>query len=63
MHSVGNNLALLDQLATFSGGRALVDPTDLRAGNGAGPEVQLWPWLLLAALLLLPVDVFIRRRV
>jgi Ca-activated chloride channel homolog len=61
-HSVGTNLRLLEQLATSSGGHALDEPTDLRPGNGAGPVVELWPWLLLAALVLLPLDVFLRRR-
>jgi uncharacterized membrane protein len=62
LHSVGNNFALLDQLANASGGHPLVDPTDLRPGAGAGPPIDLWPWLLLAALLLLPLDVLLRRR-
>jgi hypothetical protein len=61
-HSVGSNTALLDQLANASGGRALADPADLRPGNGQGPAIELWPWLLVAALVLLPVDVFLRRR-
>jgi Ca-activated chloride channel homolog len=53
-HSVGMNVPLLDRLAT--------DPTTLAPGGGAGPPIELWPWLLLAALLLLPVDVLLRRR-
>lgn len=61
-HSVGTNAALLDQLATSSGGHALRTPTDLAAGNGPGPKLELWPWLLLAAVLLLPLDVYLRRR-
>ncbi len=61
-HSVGSNAALLDQLATTSGGHALQAPTDLAPGNGPGPRLDLWPWLLLAALLLLPLDVYLRRR-
>jgi hypothetical protein len=61
-HSVGTNGVLLDQLATTSGGHPLRDPEDLRPGNGPGPVRELWPWLLLAALLLLPLDVFLRRR-
>jgi hypothetical protein len=61
-HSVGPNAALLEQLATASGGHALRDATDLRPGEGPGPMIELWPWLLLAALLLLPLDVFLRRR-
>ena len=61
-HSIGSNTALLDQLATASGGHALQDPTDLQPGGGAGPSIQLWPWLLLAGLILLPMDVLLRRR-
>jgi uncharacterized membrane protein len=62
LHSVGMNGALLDQLATTSGGHPLRTPADLVAGNGPGPTIELWPWLLLAALLLLPLDVYLRRR-
>jgi uncharacterized membrane protein len=61
-HSVGTNAALLDQLATTSGGHPLRTPTDLASGNGPGPSIELWPWLLLAALVLLPLDVYLRRR-
>jgi len=61
-HSIGTNSTLLDQLATISGGHTLHDPTDLQPGDGAGPVIELWPWLLLAALLLLPVDVLLRRK-
>jgi hypothetical protein len=62
LHSIGMNTALLDQLAATSGGHPLSDPAELRAGNGAGPPIELWSWLLGLALLLLPVDVFLRRR-
>jgi uncharacterized membrane protein len=61
-HSVGTNVALLEQLATSSGGHPLRSPTDLAAGSGAGPRLEVWPWLLLAALVLLPLDVYLRRR-
>jgi uncharacterized membrane protein/Mg-chelatase subunit ChlD len=61
-HSVGTNTALLEQLATASGGHSLNNPTDLRPGDGPGPPIQLWPWALLAALILFPVDVLLRRR-
>jgi Ca-activated chloride channel family protein len=61
-HSVGTNTVLLEQVATASGGHALNDPSDLRPGNGAGPPVDLWPWALLLALVLLPFDVLLRRR-
>jgi uncharacterized membrane protein len=62
LHAVGSNTALLDQLAGSSGGHRLKDPTDLSPGSGPGPAVELWPYFLLAALLLLPLDVFLRRR-
>jgi len=62
LHSVGTNTTLLDQLATTSGGHALADPTALQPGNGPGPAITLWPWVLLAALLILPIDVLLRRR-
>jgi Mg-chelatase subunit ChlD len=61
-HSVGTNMVLLDRLATTSGGHPLSDPTNLSPGGGAGPPIVLWPWLLLAAVLLLPLDVLLRRR-
>ena len=61
-HSVGTNTALLNQLAVASGGRPLGDPADLRPGNGPGPAIDLWPWLVGLALLLLPLDVYLRRR-
>ena len=62
LHSIGTNLTLLDQLANASGGHPLSDPSDLQPGAGAGPAVELWAWLLLAALVLLPLDVLLRRR-
>ena len=50
-------------LAASSGGHAVADPTDLASqGNGAGPPFELWPWLLGVALILVPLDVFVRRR-
>jgi Ca-activated chloride channel homolog len=62
-HSVGLNRALLDMLARTSGGHELTDVADIaRPANGPGPAIDLWPYLLAAALLLLPVDVFLRRR-
>jgi Ca-activated chloride channel homolog len=63
LHSVGSNTALLDLLATASGGHKLSAVTDLaRQGNGPGPANNLWPWLLGLAIVLLPIDVFLRRR-
>jgi Ca-activated chloride channel family protein len=63
LHSVGLNRALLDTLARTSGGHEIADVADIaRPANGPGPAIDLWPYLLAAALLLLPLDVFIRRR-
>jgi uncharacterized membrane protein/Mg-chelatase subunit ChlD len=63
LHSAGVNRALLDLLARTSGGHELFDVSDIaRPANGPGPAVDLWPWLLAAALVLLPLDVFLRRR-
>jgi hypothetical protein len=63
-HTVGANRALLDQLARDSGGRELRDITEAaRPGTGPGPAIPLWPWLLGVAILLLPLDVYLRRRV
>ncbi|HEV7663744.1 MAG TPA: VWA domain-containing protein [Chloroflexota bacterium] len=62
-HSVGLNRALLESLARTSGGQEWPNPTAAaRPANGQAPAIDLWPWLLLAALVLLPADVFIRRR-
>ncbi|MDQ6673048.1 MAG: VWA domain-containing protein [Chloroflexota bacterium] len=62
-HSVGSNVALLDRLATTSGGHKLADVGDIaRPGQGPAPTIDLWPWPVAAALLLLPFDIFLRRR-
>jgi hypothetical protein len=63
MHSVGINRPLLELLARGGGGREMTDIAGLsQPANGPGPAIRLWPWLLGLALLLLPLDVFIRRR-
>jgi len=63
LHAVGLNRSVLDMLARTSGGHELVDIGALaRPANGPGPAVDLWPYLLIGALCLLPLDVFIRRR-
>ncbi len=62
-HTVGANRVLLDQLARDTGGREYRDASELaRPGNGPGPAMPLWPWLLGAAIVLLPLDVYLRRR-
>jgi len=60
---VGVNTTLLNQLAARTGGRALSDPADIQSlDRGEVDRTEpLWPWLALAALVLLPVDVAIRR--
>jgi Ca-activated chloride channel family protein len=63
LHSAGLNRANLDALARLSGGRELTDPlAAARPAEGQGPAIPLWPWLLGAALVLLPLDVLLRRR-
>jgi uncharacterized membrane protein len=63
LHSLGINRALLDQLARDSGGHELGDPSAMaQPAHGPGPAVDLWPWLLALALVLLPLDVYLRRR-
>jgi uncharacterized membrane protein len=62
-HTVGQNTAVLDALAQSSGGQAETDPLQAaRPADGQGPAIPLWPWLAALALLLLPLDVLIRRR-
>lgn len=56
--------ALLENVAEITGGRSLAGDAggvfahDIDAVSAATP---LWPWLLLAALLLLPLDIAVRR--
>ena len=64
LRSVGVNRALLNRLATGTGGRELGDPSEAFARD-ATPSGErgtpLWPWLATAGLLLFPLDVAIRR--
>jgi hypothetical protein len=69
LHTVGVNTPLLDSLARASGGQELQQPADLaQPPSGTLPASEplagpsLWPWLLAAALVLLPLDVYLRRR-
>ncbi|MCC7369734.1 MAG: VWA domain-containing protein [Chloroflexi bacterium] len=62
--SVGVNTALLERLASRTGGKQIVDPTqafdrDNRV-HGEKPT-PIWWWFALAALLLVPLDVAVRR--
>jgi len=63
-HSAGTNRALLDQFVRDTGGRELRDVTDIvrRTATGPGPAFTLWPWLLALAIVLFPLDVYLRRR-
>lgn len=62
--SVGVNTALLDRLAARTGGRAIPSPadafarTDQHRGERSTP---VWWWFALAGLLLVPLDVAVRR--
>jgi secreted protein with Ig-like and vWFA domain/uncharacterized membrane protein len=62
--SVGINTALLERLAARTGGREITDPAQVfdRANrvNGEKPT-PIWWWFALAALLLFPLDVAVRR--
>jgi Mg-chelatase subunit ChlD/uncharacterized membrane protein len=62
--SVGVNTALLERLAARTGGHAIVDPKQAfdrdNRTHGDRPT-PVWWWFALAALLLLPFDVAVRR--
>lgn len=57
------NLPLLEQMAEATGGQKLVDPKDaVRQAPELGYSIgELWLWLVLAASLLFPLDVGVRR--
>jgi uncharacterized membrane protein len=62
----GDGAALLTELASLTGGRSLADdPAGVFAHNLIAQPVAtpVWPWLLLAAMLLLPLDIAVRRLV
>jgi uncharacterized membrane protein len=61
--AIGVNNPLLDQLASRTNGRALGDPSDVAGLSRASirKDIPLWPWLVGLALILLPLDVAIRR--
>jgi hypothetical protein len=58
------DLATLRQIASLSGGRFDATPEEIGAAasiaSGRKPQ-PLWPWLLMAALMLFIVDVAVRR--
>lgn len=57
------NTQLLTQLADVTGGRMNVGPRGVfdRGLRSSRSLTPIWPWLLSAALLLLPLDIFLRR--
>jgi hypothetical protein len=60
---LGTNEPLLAALRDATGGRPIAAAADVwlhDLGTTAG-ETPLWPWLLVLALLLWPLDVFLRR--
>ncbi len=72
LHTIGVNTPFLQRLAEGSGGRELMQPADVSQATSAvgqddpAPSPRsgqaLWPWLLGAALVLLLLDVYLRRR-
>ena len=55
------NQKLLASVAALTGGEVIADPEAVFAAtNTAWDEVKIWPWLLLAALLALIGDLFLR---
>lgn len=66
LRTVNPNRPLLQQLAHVSGGRELVEPRDAFARDarlGEPSWIPVWPWLVVLALLLLPLDIALRRLV
>lgn len=64
LRGLGSNDTLLKELAAMTGGRSLRDPSEAfsREGMPSSPGWEpLWPYLLAAALLLLPVEIALRR--
>lgn len=62
--SNGDGAALLASLADLTGGRSLLDdPTASFQHNLAAQPAStpIWPWLALIAMLLLPIDIGVRR--
>lgn len=64
LRTLGPNRPLLEQLAQATGGRELSSPEDAFARDStwrATRRTPLWPWLVVAALVILPLDVASRR--
>jgi hypothetical protein len=61
--TLGPNRPLLAQIAAATGGRELSEPSEALARQTAGAVrwQPVWPWLLILAGLLLPLDVALRR--
>ena len=62
--SVGINTALLERLAARTGGKQIVDPKqafDRDTRTHGDRPTPVWWWFALAALVLLPLDVAVRR--
>ncbi len=60
---LGTNTALLEEIANLTGGKVLSDPLQAFRNDLSRTtrSQELWPWLLLLAILLFPLDIGIRR--
>jgi uncharacterized membrane protein len=60
---LGTNTALLDEITKLTGGQIITKPEDAFLNNltRTTRSQDLWPWLLLLAILLFPLDVGVRR--
>ncbi len=60
---LGDNEPLLREIASMTGGRVLSNPAEAFRDTPAALKTRtaLWPWFLLLAVLLFPLDIAIRR--
>ncbi len=60
---LGTNMALLQEIAALTGGKVLSNPEEafMNDLSRTTRSQDLWPWLLILAILLFPLDVGIRR--
>ncbi len=60
---LGTNTALLKDIAGLTGGRVLTNPAEAFSQDltRTTRQQEIWPWLLLAAILLFPLDIAVRR--